>query len=336
LFIAFFVFPCLSPAQQGANFTQAYAAADSQLNAAYKQALSTFARPKKEVLRRAERAWLAFSESEKILVTTLQNENLVTDGFSPGAVFGEVVIRTTHLRTFFAGNSVPIAEPSRDQHLLNEAELAWITYCDADSASMLAAYGNPTIPTAAAANLNSTRGGQLLDIIQSLDKRKMKIAKTIIQEPASSQVQNNAANSKEAKAIDGFRNEAKAVLDALLAKEDDPLLKKPDGLRNVPELPTELGSRSYSFRRDKARRNPFCLLSTPHSRPPSLKAFAAQIIPKKPRMDDGSNLKPEYDWVIHEVPQSSSLDCGISALARTDCGKSRQTAGHLLAGNPCG
>ena len=137
--------------------------AGSELTAAYQQALARFAVPKKEVLRRAERAWIIFSDKHEALLGALRRENLLTQDAVYNAEMGEVSARTNHLRAFYVtGNPMPNTAKSvwegqdqqlqkvydecirrlngSDQRLLRDAERAWITYRDADAASAGFAY----------------------------------------------------------------------------------------------------------------------------------------------------------------------------------------------------
>lgn len=258
LLIVLFLFPCLSPAQQETS-TDPFTKADADINHAYKQALTKFAPANKEMLRRAERAWIDFSNKQEAVLNALHRENLLTEDAVNTATIAEVNERTNHLKIFFGGNSVPYAQPyilqnvdqklsqaygecmrrlgEDDQFLLREAERSWITYRDADSASTMTAYGNQTVQIAAAAHLCAIRVAQLTAMTNL--QRQPVAPNPPIQE---STPQNNSPNPDDVKSVAQFQDEAKGVLKELAAKKDDPFFKKSDAIKNASDLPLEIAS----------------------------------------------------------------------------------------------
>jgi uncharacterized protein YecT (DUF1311 family) len=261
LFIALITFRGLSLAQQDGNVPDAYAAADSQLNAVYQQVLPRFTLPNQEIFRRAELAWIDFSNKQKALVNRLQNENLVPNEFANADSIVEVNTRSKHLQTFFLSNNIPIAQPymlqnldqalnktytacfrrmsQNDQGLLVSSGRAWITYRNADAASVMAAYNNQTVETAAAAQVTAMRNAQLISLMQSV--RPAPTTNTPAQEMPSP-LQNSSPNPEDISAVFQFKDEAKGVLNAFLAKKDDPFFKNADAIKNIPELPAEIST----------------------------------------------------------------------------------------------
>ena len=253
LSFALFSSPCFSREPQE-NPTDPVTKAGSELTAAYQQALARFAVPKQEVLRRAERAWIIFSDKHEALLGALRRENLLTPDAVYNAEMGEVSARTNHLRAFYVtGNPMPNTAKSvwegqdqqlqkvydecirrlngNDQRLLRDAERAWITYRDADAASAGFAYNNEGVLNTAAVRLTAIRCAQLNALLDSIN------GKSATPEAAP---QNDSPDPADVKGAAQLRDEAKGVLKALLAKRDDPFFKKADAIKNVPDLPPEM------------------------------------------------------------------------------------------------
>lgn len=247
------LFPSLALAQQDQNAADSATDSDAVLTSTYKLALARFAPDKKEMLRRAERAWITFSNKEEAVLNGLRDEKLLSPDADDRATLAEVNARSNHLGAFFVNGSVPTADPSAwkiqdreltnayaecmrkfggaDQNLLREAERAWIAYRDADSASTMSAYGNQAIQIAAATHLTALRVAQL----RALSNRGNE-SSLASQPPA----QNDSSHFEDAKAVAEFQDDAQGVLKALLAKKDDPFFAKADAIKAAPDLPKDI------------------------------------------------------------------------------------------------
>lgn len=262
LLIALFVFPRLSPAQQEDSFSALYAKADAKRNAAYSQAYPKLTPPNQEMLIRAESAWTDFSDKEKALMNALKSENLVSEEFAQAHGIVLVDSRTNHLQAFFVDYNInypPQYTPQNRDHDLNKtysecflrltasnqalllsSERAWLTYRDEDIAAVVASDNNQTWIDAAMVHLTLKRTEQLASIVESLSQ--VPITNTPTQELPSPPVQNSSPNPEDVKALAEFQNDAKVVLNAFLAKKDDPFFKKADVIKNAPELSAEISS----------------------------------------------------------------------------------------------
>jgi uncharacterized protein YecT (DUF1311 family) len=262
LLFALFVVPCLSPAQQAGIFSDGDATANSQLNSAYSQALPRLIESQQQLFLRAQLAWTIFSDKEKALLNALQTENLVSEDFAHTHSLAVVYARTKHLQEFFVDykiNYPPQDTPQNqdqelnkiyaecflrmtasDQRLLLSSERAWLTYRDADIDAAMATSPSQILKNATIVTLTIPRIAQLTSIVQSL--RQTPIANTPTQILPPPPVQNSSPNPEDVKALAEFQNDAKAVLNAFVAKKDDPFFKKADVIKNVPGLSTEISS----------------------------------------------------------------------------------------------
>ena len=236
----------------GDRFSQA----DAVLTSAYKQALARFSPQNQEILRRAERAWIAFSNKQETVLNALQRDNLLGQEAVDLATIQEVHARSNHLNLFFAHNfpvqnqSAAFAEEDRQlgrvyaqcmsklrsshQKLLREAERSWIEYRDADSNSVYSAYPSSLAHSAAAAHLTSVRVSQLTALTGSLGQpASLPVIPSPPPKPAS-------PNPDDAKAVSQTLADAKTLILALLSKKDDPFFKPAGSVKNLPELPAEI------------------------------------------------------------------------------------------------
>ena len=193
----------------------------------------------------------------------LKSENLVSEESANALRIDVVKARTNHVQQFFLGTTIfqpPDYTPqNRDQKLnkiyaecvrrltasnqtlLQASERAWITYRDADISALAASGNDQKWRNLAIVELTEVRSAQLTAIVQSLDQ--IPTASPAAKELPPPPVQNTAPYPDDVKALAQFQNDAKAVLNAILAKKDDPFFKKADALRNLPELPDEIANR---------------------------------------------------------------------------------------------
>ena len=248
-----FLSPCFSKEPQQIS-TDASTITGEELTEVYQQALARFAPANKEVLRRAERAWIEFSNKHEAVVAALRRENLLTQEAAIDAEMGEVFERTNHLRTFFVtGNPMPNTEKSawknedqslqkvydecirrlngNAQRLLREAERAWIIYRDADAASVGFAYKSEAVLNTAALRLTKIRSAQLTALLNPNN------ARPATPEPTAHV---DSPNPEDSKTVAAFRDEVKDALKGFLAKKDEPFFKEADTLKNVPDLPPDV------------------------------------------------------------------------------------------------
>ena len=256
LLSALVVVPVVFFAQQ-ASSSESFSQADSELTSDYKIALRRFTPANQEALRRAERAWIEFTNKQYALFHALKRENILTQDAVDKAAFTEICSRRDHLLTFFVtGNpilSVPLTEwQSRDreltsaygdcmsrlsgsnQLLLKEAERAWITYRDADAISSAVAYNNQGAQITAAAQLTAIRTAQLVALVNAAGQAATNVP---VQESAP---QNSSPDPDDLKSAAQLQEDAKAMLKSFVVKKDDPFFKKADVLQNIPELSHEL------------------------------------------------------------------------------------------------
>ena len=252
--------PCLSYAQ-AAGSVGAYAAADALRNAAYSQAYPTLTPPAQGMLIRAELAWTDFSDKERALTNALQNGSLVSQELVQSHGIAVVEARTKHLREFFVGKKVDYppqytpqnrdqllntayaecmrSMPVIDQGLLLSSERSWITYRDADIECVMASYDDPKMKDAVIITLTVPRIEQLTSIAHSISQVPVANA-SVLESPLP--LQNSSANPDDLKAVIEFQGKAKACLSAFVAKKNDPFFTKPEAIKNVPELSSDLSN----------------------------------------------------------------------------------------------
>ena len=258
-FTALFLSAWIATAQQTANYTDPFKKADADLTCAYKQTLTRFAPQNQEILRRAERAWITFSDKYKAVLNALRRQNLLTDDAVNTATLAEVDARTNHLTVFFLNPQVPTAQKniyqntdqrlgniytecmrrlsSGDQHLLKEAERAWITYRDTDSVSVMVAQNKQTVQLAAACHLTDIRVAQLTSLVNAMGTAPN--TPLPVQEPQKVAT----PTTDDLKAVSQFQDDAKGMLKVLLAEKEEPFFKNGDALKNVPSLPSDMEDR---------------------------------------------------------------------------------------------
>ena len=229
--------------------------ADASLNKTYKQALARFAPPNQEVLRKAERAWIDFSNKQEAVLNALHNENLLSQEAVDKATIDEVNARTIHLTVFFVGNTLPPAPPGilqnmdqqlqkayddclqrlsvNNQKLLREAERSWITYRDADSVSVMAAHGNQSVQIAGIAHLIALRSVQLAAIVKSLGQP----ASTV---QASTPTPTPSIKEDQSKEYADLKANAQKMLSEFIAQKNSGFFAPADDINKAPELPADV------------------------------------------------------------------------------------------------
>jgi uncharacterized protein YecT (DUF1311 family) len=123
------------------------------LTHAARAAVYCLAHASQEPLRKAERAWIDFSNKNEALFDSLLRENLLSDPQHDAGELMEVDTRTVHLRVFFHNSGVPYNNPQEvlqaqeqrltnayekcmaqlsgtDRELHRDAERAWVVYRD--------------------------------------------------------------------------------------------------------------------------------------------------------------------------------------------------------------
>lgn len=241
-------------AQSSSNdpFTQA----DENINRIYKQALARFAPQNKEILRKAERAWIDFSNKQEALLNALNRENLLSQEAVDKATISEVEARTNHIEAFFCRQNVltspPTALQEQDQYLgktytecmnrlsnnaqrlLKEAERAWIAYRDADSAAVMMAYGNQSVQFASATHLTSIQSAHLSVIMSSMGQT------STARENSFPPIQFPSKTDDDVKEFADQKAKAKDLLTAFLAKKDDLFFHPADSINKAPELSPDM------------------------------------------------------------------------------------------------
>jgi tetratricopeptide (TPR) repeat protein len=124
--------------------------------------------------------------------------------------------------------------------LLQSSQRAWIAYRDADISALAAAGNDQKWRNLAIIDLTVMRTEQLASIVQSLSQAPPPIPPA--QELPSPAVQNDSPYPEDVKALADFQNDARAVLNAFLAKKDDSFFKKADALKNAPQLQAEISN----------------------------------------------------------------------------------------------
>ena len=245
--------------------------ADSELTAAYQQSLKRFSHKDQEVLRRAERAWIVYSDKEEAVLDALQKENLLTEDAVDKATINEVNIRSGYLNEFYVlGKPILNATKSvveiqeqilqkeydvcigrlqeSDVLLLREAERAWIAYRDAEQASVRFAYGTEGALNLAGLRLAGCHLVQLHSLVTSVGVRPVPM--TPAPQIASrglhlifGRPQTGSPTPEDIKSAADVREEAKGVVNGFLAKKDDPFFKVGSAIKKAPSLPEDVADR---------------------------------------------------------------------------------------------
>lgn len=252
--------------------------ADAALTAAYKQALALYPHGSQETLRKAERAWINFSNKNEALINSLRKENLISEERDDQCQLAEVNIRAKHLRTFFCNSGVPYNNPQQalqfselaltsaykkamaqlgptDQELLRNAERAWIIYRDLNATAVADAlhqpYDPPAWTTASRAWLALNRAVQILGElpIGSLSPNQPVAAVTTLAAPATSSPAAEATPTPfdDTKAVTDWQKDAKSAIAELLAKKAGPIFGPVTDLKNIPSIPEDSASKIHDL-----------------------------------------------------------------------------------------
>ena len=238
-----------------AQSEDAFSRADAELTATYKQALTALNPGPQELLRKAERAWITFSDKNEAVLKALRSKGLMTQETEDSATIAEVQTRSRHLQTFFvriprlAGN--PQAEwqmqdqqlekvyaecrnrlGQGDQILLRDAERAWIVYRDLDGVAANAMGDLVSgIAAAAKADLTGTRVAQLRALLTPAVTRFV---------PRDTPVANTVPSSEDQKNVGKLKEEAEALLKVFAEKKHSPFFANAATIKNLPELSSDL------------------------------------------------------------------------------------------------
>lgn len=239
-------------AQNSDPFNQAGA----DLTAAYKQAIALYPQSdNEEPLRKAERAWIAFSNKNEAVFDSLKNENLMSEDAHDTAELVEVNARTKELQIFFCNSGIPVRDPQaalasqearltsayqaclrqlngQDQQLLREDERAWIVYRDLNTNAVGLAlhqpYDPPAWTTSARAWLDSDRADELSTL-----------ASTLGGSPQNPPTPNQPAGFDDSAAIGAWQKEAKEAIADLLSKKDAAFFGPVTTIKNAPAFPPD-------------------------------------------------------------------------------------------------
>ncbi|MGC3990842.1 MAG: lysozyme inhibitor LprI family protein [Chthoniobacteraceae bacterium] len=234
----------------------AFSDADAQLNSAYHEALNNLPPRQQELLRKAERAWIPFSDKLEAALNAMKDDQRLSDDVVQAAVLREVRNRAKHLQTFFGhdprpeypmptewkrqddflgkGYSACMHRLSPDQqHLLRDAERAWIVYRDADltAVSAVQRFVPDAVRNAAAVDLTEAQNFHLSVIASSGS----------VSSAATSQVASSANEppAKQAEAMAGWKKKASALLQGWIEAKDNSFFKEPKAFANLPPLPSD-------------------------------------------------------------------------------------------------
>ncbi len=251
----FLLFLALIAPVQNVHSEDSYARADAELTVTYKQALAALNPGPQELLRKAERAWITFSDKDEALLKALRSKGILAQDALETAKVSEVRARNRHLQNFFVRIARLTGNPQAewqiqdqqlekvyaeyrnrlgkgDQILLRDAERAWIVYRDLDGVAANAmADLAPGIAAAAKADLTAIRVAQLRALLMS------PVAQFV---PRNTPVATNAPSPEDQKAVGKLKEEAQVLLKTFVEKKDSPFFAKADAIKNVPELSSSL------------------------------------------------------------------------------------------------
>jgi len=235
-----------SEAQQPDPFDQA----DASLNTEYQRALARYPYSSQETLRKAERAWIDFSNKNEALLNSLRQESLISEDEDDRRQLLEVKNRTMHLMMFFLKSGIPRYDSNEmlrvqedrltasyqkcmaglgagDQILLRDAERAWILYRDLDADALSVDFQQPAWTTASRAWLALCRADELGSLLSSQVSSPSP--------PVASETPPAAFD--DTVQIAAWQKDAKDVVADLLAKKADPFFGPVTDFKNVPSVP---------------------------------------------------------------------------------------------------
>ncbi|MEA3187624.1 MAG: hypothetical protein QOD99_1454, partial [Chthoniobacter sp.] len=179
-------------------------------------------------------------------------QNLLAENFVNEATITEINSRSDHIRSFFCRDFLPTTSPegwraqdeqlgkvysecmgrlnSGQQHLLREAERAWIIYRDADELSARTVYTDSAVWLAAVSHLTANRMTQLSAISNSLGTSSHA-------ENSESPVTNRTPDPSDVKTVADLKDQSKSVLLSLKEKSGNLFIAQATALKNAPDLP---------------------------------------------------------------------------------------------------
>jgi uncharacterized protein YecT (DUF1311 family) len=239
-------------AQNSDPFNQAGA----DLTAAYKQAIARYPqRDNEEPLRKAERAWIVYSNKNEAVFNSLMKENLMSEDAHDAAELAEVNARTKSLQILFYNNGIPLLDPQaslarqearltdayqtclrllngQDQQLLREDERAWIVYRDLNTNAVALALHQPNDPLAWTTSAKAWLASDRADELSSLTAATKQAGPA---PPAAPEAQSGSFDDRAA--VEKWQTDAKTLLNDLMGKKDAPFFGAVTGLKNLPPLP---------------------------------------------------------------------------------------------------
>jgi uncharacterized protein YecT (DUF1311 family) len=251
VFLAVVPIQCLL-AQESDPFEQA----DAALTASYKQALARYPqRDNEEPLRKAERAWIEFSNKNEAVFDALKKENLMSEDAHDAAELAEVNARTHSLQILFYNNGIPLLDPQaslarqearltdayltclrqlsgEDHELLRKAERAWIAYRDLNTDAVALALHQPNDPLSWTASAKAWLASDRADELSSLTAATKQAAPSL---PAATVTQSGSFDDRAD--VASWQTDTKTLLNDLMEKKDAPFFRAVTGLKNPPPLP---------------------------------------------------------------------------------------------------
>lgn len=235
----------------------------AQLRNAFAEALAAIGPQNEEVLRRAQRAWIPFSDKNEAVTKSLRNHNLLTPEAVNTLDLIDTQQRISHLLGLFVRAPRSFGNPQAewqvqdhqlqnvyaecirrfgkdDQILLRDAQQAWIAFRDLDVAAADRRRGlAPMVAMQAKANLTANRVAQL--------KAWLSAAATPVVAPDAPIVATNAPSAEDQKAIGKWKDDAQAWLKTFAERKDAPFFANADTIKHMPELPSDMASEAAAI-----------------------------------------------------------------------------------------
>jgi len=232
--------------------------AGANLTAAYKEALADYPHESQETLRKAERAWIDFSNKNEAFIDALQKEGLISDEKDDQFQAAEVNSRALQLRAFFCITGAPYDNPQQmlqlqeaqltsiyqefmtqlsgaDQELLREAERTWIVYRDLNTNAEASAIHHSNDPqtwiTSSRAWVTGARQSELAFILRS---------------KTSSQT-TPPADFDDTTEVAEWQKDAKSAIAELMAKRAGPISGPVTDLKDLPSIPEDSASKIHDL-----------------------------------------------------------------------------------------